>query len=152
MPSTAEIKKKLDVWFLIFCKTILVFFPHPCFQRRGENIKCIHGKREYICQPNLCSHPQVCLECEGWLLSVTALAHRACLGICSIPADFHSCKCLWTFTWCPPVLSVASQYSKCWPPQPVKYLLAVRRTQVIVPMSDICKRPNFSLCCPNHDV
>lgn len=42
-------KDEITCLIFNFFKTILLcFFPHPCLQRRGENIKCIHGKREYM--------------------------------------------------------------------------------------------------------
>lgn len=85
------------IFIFIFVKAILLFFPHPSLQRRGAKIKCTHRKN--ICQPDLCSHHRVCLERESWLPHVTAIAHETCLGVCFVPVEFHSCKCLCVFNW-----------------------------------------------------
>lgn len=96
-----------------FVKTILIFFSSSLLSEERRKHKTHPWKeRIYVsptCASTLGSVWNVRAGC--WVLQ---LLPRECALVFALNLQkFHSCKCLWTFSWCPHLLSVASQCSKC---------------------------------------
>lgn len=75
----------------------------------------------------------------GWVSQLLPTGLGICSGILQNSTPEAPVRAL---SWCPRVLFVTSA-SASPPPQPMDSLLPVRRTQVIVSMPDIWKRPHF---------